>query len=132
MARIIKRCERKKEVSYALEFVHNQIKGAGFAFPCDKDGNVDMSQLSPAALENYLACVSGKENVTCQGVKKMVRTWIEPAILECDCGAHVELAMFTNTCSNCGTDYNFEGRRLAPREQWGEETGEHWGECYRI
>jgi len=36
---------------------------------------------------------------------------------------------FTNTCDRCGTDYNMSGQRLAPRSQWGEETGEHWTDC---
>lgn len=30
---------------------------------------------------------------------------------------------FTNTCE-CGADYNMSGQMLAPRHQWGEETGE--------
>jgi len=30
---------------------------------------------------------------------------------------------FTNTC-RCGADYNMSGQQLAPRSQWGEETGE--------
>ena len=37
---------------------------------------------------------------------------------------------FTNTCPICGADYNFNGERLASREQWGEETGESWQDCY--
>jgi hypothetical protein len=37
---------------------------------------------------------------------------------------------FTVTCDHCGADYNMSGHRLAPREHWGEETGEHWSECY--
>lgn len=42
----------------------------------------------------------------------------------CDrCGERVELIGFTNTCS-CGADYNRFGELLAPRSQWGEETGE--------
>lgn len=35
----------------------------------------------------------------------------------------VTLQGFTNTC-DCGADYNGSGQRLAPRSQWGEETGE--------
>jgi hypothetical protein len=42
---------------------------------------------------------------------------------QCDCGAIVELGRFTCTC-RCGRDYNWNGTLLAPREQWGEETGE--------
>ncbi len=47
-----------------------------------------------------------------------------PAVGECNrCGADVHLYGFTNTCE-CGADYNMSGQELAPREQWGEETGE--------
>ena len=43
---------------------------------------------------------------------------------QCDCGELVNLDRFTNTCDGCGTDYNGSGQRLAPRSQWGCETGE--------
>lgn len=50
-------------------------------------------------------------------------------VVRCHCDRELECWRFTNTC-DCGTDYNFSGQRLAPREHWGEETGEHWSECY--
>jgi hypothetical protein len=51
-------------------------------------------------------------------------------IVRCECNLfNIECYDFTNTCDHCGADYNFAGQRLAPREQWGEETGEHWSEC---
>lgn len=31
-------------------------------------------------------------------------------------------------CPNCGTEHNSFGQRLAPRSQWGEETGESYGD----
>ena len=40
------------------------------------------------------------------------------------CDYWQEGGRFTNTCDRCGDDYNSAGQRLAPREQWGEETGE--------
>lgn len=46
-------------------------------------------------------------------------------LVKCDCGREVECSGFTSTC-DCGLDYNGSGQQLAPREQWGEETGEHW------
>jgi hypothetical protein len=52
----------------------------------------------------------------------------EAAVLRCDCRRKVELWGFTNSC-DCGRDYNFAGQLVAPREQWGEETGEHWSDC---
>ena len=48
------------------------------------------------------------------------------AIIECNrCKRHVELdyRCFTITCE-CGADYNSSGQELAPRSQWGAETGE--------
>jgi len=59
-----------------------------------------------------------------------VSTVTQERIGECECGEHVYLTRFTNTCYDCATDYNMSGQRLAPREQWGYETGEHWTECY--
>ena len=46
------------------------------------------------------------------------------------CGDWFGCDSFTNTCDVCGADYDMNGNRLAPRSQWGEETGEHWTECY--
>lgn len=43
--------------------------------------------------------------------------------ITCHCGNEVYCGGFTNTC-DCGADYNMSGQRLAPRSQWGEETGE--------
>lgn len=44
------------------------------------------------------------------------------------CGEWLHCGSFTNTCQ-CGADYNMSGQRLAPRAQWGEETGEHPLDC---
>ena len=45
----------------------------------------------------------------------------------CECGRSVDLFHFTNTCE-CGRDYNSSGQELAPRSQWGEETGESYSD----
>lgn len=47
-----------------------------------------------------------------------------PAVGRCHCGGDVELDGFTCTCDDCGRDYSRSGQELAPRSQWGEETGE--------
>jgi hypothetical protein len=47
----------------------------------------------------------------------------EAPVIRCGCGREVVCSGFTNTC-DCGADYNFSGQHLAPRSQWGEETGE--------
>lgn len=53
------------------------------------------------------------------------------AIALCVCGREIALYGFTNTCE-CGLEFNSSGYRLAPREQWGEETGEHPADIARI
>lgn len=54
---------------------------------------------------------------------------ISHAVGRCKCGRNVFLDAFTCPC-DCGRDYNQSGDLLAPRKQWGEETGEHWSECF--
>lgn len=51
---------------------------------------------------------------------------------KCVCGEEVEFSRFTNTCDNCGRDYNGSGEELACRSQWGEETGENLSDIMRI
>ena len=45
-------------------------------------------------------------------------------VMRCDCGEEIEcVSWWSNEC-DCGTEYNGAGQALAPRSQWGEETGE--------
>jgi hypothetical protein len=104
--------------------------GHGFSFPCDKDGNVDTADMNPAALDNFRKCLCGDHDVVFEGVDAREWSYRHPRIGRCDCGEEITLDRFTNTCYECGADYNMSGQRLAPREQWGEETGEHWTDCY--
>ena len=98
--------------------------GAGFSFHCDEQGNVDVESLPTAARENYQRRIDGTYNVRDDGVRTNRWEYTHSAIGLCDCGEEVYLDGFTNTCYECGADYNMSGQRLAPREQWGEETGE--------
>lgn len=47
-------------------------------------------------------------------------------IIQCsNCGKDVEIwNSWANECEGCQTEYNGFGQKLAPREQWGCETGE--------
>ena len=46
--------------------------------------------------------------------------------LKCGKTITINTGAFTNPCENdfCDADYNWSGQLLAPRSQWGEETGE--------
>ena len=51
-----------------------------------------------------------------------------PVTLRCDCNALLHLDDVRPgadvECDRCGREYNSGGQALAPRSQWGEETGE--------
>ena len=120
--KIIQQRKRINHVEYSLCFMEN---GSGYGFPCDENGVVVPAK---AASENLAKCRAGTAVPT---IEKREWSWVEPRIGRCQCGAEVELEHFTNTC-DCGRDYNMSGQELAPREQWGEETGESLSDILSI
>lgn len=58
-----------------------------------------------------------------------------PIAMRCDCGKTVHFTDYRPgsdvECNYCGREYNSAGQLLAPREQWGEETGETAQDYYR-
>lgn len=125
---IIRERQHVTETYYRREFLWKNDSGAGFSFDVDTDGN--LLNMNPAAQENYNNCINGTYDVIDYGVQKHTHSYWDCAVGKCSCGEEVYLQGFTNTCDNCGADYNMSGQLLSPREQWGEETGEHWTECY--
>jgi hypothetical protein len=121
--KIVKRRIHHHHVEHRLVFERVGAGGAGFSFACDHEGTVDAARLPAAARDNFhRACVAGLAFV--RTVLESVHDYTEPAVGECEqCGSDVVLGGFTNTCE-CGADYNGSGQLLAPRGQWGEETGE--------
>ena len=47
-----------------------------------------------------------------------------PIQMRCDCGRTLNAGRGDTDCEGCGREYNSAGQLLAPRSQWGEETGE--------
>ena len=113
---------------YSLVFDRPKYVGSSYAFGCDKEGHVNTKALAKPALRNLMYCTRGTfpdgEQVVAQGVHTYTHLITNYAIGECAvCSQPVTLQSFTNTCA-CGADYNHAGQHLAPRSQWGEETGE--------
>jgi hypothetical protein len=127
---IIQQREAVDVEKYFAVYEWKNDRGGGFSFDCDKSGNV-FPLTNPAAQENYDKCKSGEYDVEFVGVQDFSYTYWTPKIGKCSCGKEVELSHFTNTC-DCGRDYNSGGWLLAPRSQWGEETGEHISDIMRI
>ncbi len=88
--------------------------GTAFLFECETVYKVE-------AQEQWLQCYP--DHAEAGAVPRVV------LIVSC-CNEDVRCHHFTATCEHCGADYNSAGQRLAPRSQWGKETGEHWSECY--
>jgi len=103
-----------------------------YLFDCDRNGRIDESQLTHRSFENLRqcreACKRGEMNWE---ILDATKSYVEPAVGRCVCGEEVMLSGFTNTC-DCGRDYDSSGVLLAPRSQWGEETGEHPADIARI
>jgi len=127
---IISHSRIEESTEYQLLFGYVTEPGSGYAFPCDPSGNVSTDGLTPAAVANLEACQAGdnRGKLNPPRVITLHNTYRYPAIGRCACGAEIALDAFTNAC-DCGRDYNSAGQLLAPRAQWGEETGEAWYEC---
>lgn len=126
----IRRAERVEVVTYSRSFALRDRPGAGFGFPCDEAGTVDIAALPDEARLSYAMCLTCPTDIVDEGVRRYVNRYTLPAVLRCGCGREVTLDAFTSECP-CGRDYNMSGQLLAPREQWGEDTGESLGDMLR-
>jgi hypothetical protein len=123
----IKRSELVTHIRYSRHFDYEGEVGWGFGFDCDAEGNL-LDDLCNIAVNNYKKCLTGVvdgRKVVDRGIIREEWTTREPGVIECVCGEELELWMvMTNTCDKCGRDYNSSGQLLAPRSQWGWDTGE--------
>lgn len=132
MARIIRQSYIEESVDFLLSFDLIGHEGSGYSFPCDEAGVVAEGELYPAGLENLAECrATIGTRVHAPEILRREHRFRHAAVLACDCGREVTLCSFTNAC-DCGRDYNSSGSLLAPRAQWGEETGESLGDILRI
>lgn len=136
--KIIKGRSHVTHTEYRRFYEYDDMPNAGFSFPSDPQGNVDVASLPDVAKGSYAACltgvvrtVDGPKKVIDRGVEAFTHSYHEPAIGLCSCGREVILDGFTCPC-DCGADYNSAGQRLAPRSQWGEETGESLSDILNI
>ena len=130
---IIRQSEHVTDHHHALNFVYRGDTTAGFSFDCDKAGKVDVENMNPAGRENYEKCLDGTHDVIDKGVQSWENSYRVPAVGKCECGREVQLeehGMSGIDCE-CGRIYNSSGQALAPRSQWGEETGESFADMNR-
>jgi len=130
MIEIIKPKWARQETTFELFFEDRRCPGAGFTFEANRFGEVSQD-LSKEARANYVDISSNLHDYKAPVLQSNTRRWVEPAVGRCYCGRAVILYGFTNTCE-CGREYNWAGQELAPRQQWGEETGENPADIGRI
>ena len=116
---------------YRRDFSLVSNPGSGYSFECDAQGDI-AEALHPAGVANFKACLAGVnengEKIRDDGVRECHDRIIHDRIGKCVCGCEVSLSHFTNTCDGCQRDYNMSGQELAPRSQWGCETGEDYSD----
>lgn len=137
MIEIIREMRQVTRVRYELRWDSISMYGGGYSFPCNEHGMLlahnEFSDelMTRLAMDNYKRMFNHPD-FTFVGVIRLVDRWMEPRVGRCICGAEVVLNDFTNTCDECWRDYNVSGQLLAPRSQWGEETGEHPADVARF
>lgn len=131
-AKVIRLRERVQREEFSLFFAWNGDPNSGFSFDCTADGTVLLDALQPEGLANLRKCEDGTHAVDSPVIERAAWSYWEPGLLRCHCGAEVYLDGFTNTCDNCGADYDSRGNRLAPRAQWGYDTGESLSDILAI
>lgn len=112
------------EVRFSLCFFFE--KNCGFAFPCDKDGNLFWDQMQEPAKKNYADCMAHPEDYPCAFNEVMRESWSYrvPNSGTCHCGEKVNLTddyMGACQCPNCGQWYNLFGDELLPPDAWEED-----------
>ena len=95
----------------------------GYAFPCDKDGNI--FEMDDVAWNNYKWCMDHPELfMYWNKVVHWKRTHTENARGLCECGQEIELwdqYLAACECPNCGRWYNVFGQELKNPEEWGDD-----------
>lgn len=129
-SRIISPRRWETVVSYRLNCEHvdpvtRQVieRGWGFGFDCDSHGN-PLPGMNPCALASLEGCRNGSIPVTPLELVRTERRILHAAVMRCDCGRKLSLHNLFATACDCGREYGGNGYLLAPRSQWGEETGE--------
>ncbi len=97
-------------------------RGMGYSFPCDAKGTpLALRPEGQASLDGLRSGAIRATPLTIEARQERVEVC---AVVQCDCGRKVTLCSgWANEC-DCGAEYNGSGQLLAPRAQWGEETGE--------
>lgn len=120
--------EYVEETTYEVQFYYD--KSGGFAFPCDKDGSLIVTEnTNPAAIENYHWALENPDKFKwCfNRVVERKHHWREPNTGICNCGKRIELVneyLGACECPHCGQWWSLSGQMLNPVRTWSD--GDDW------
>jgi alpha-tubulin suppressor-like RCC1 family protein len=123
---LVTEAHQEKIEEYCLNF-DTSIDG-GFAFPCDKDGNILQKdrwgrEMSDIAIQNYNRCVSGEvKTIRPAYVKDLSRMYYNHAVCKCHCGKELSMQPSSDglVYCECNRMYNTAGQSIRPRSEWEE------------
>lgn len=123
MNRIIAPASRQTVTETEHVFAWRDTPDAGYSFRIAADGE----PIVPNGVADMVRERVANGELIDKGLVTYTYEITTGPMLRCDCGREIELILrnYCTTC-DCGRDYNASGQLLAPREQWGEETGENW------
>ena len=117
-----------EEISYELAF--DDGCGNGFAFPCDKDGNVNLT--NPAAEKNYKYCLAHPDEFNrWNKVSETKWSYRENNSGVCNCGNRIELVneyLGACECPHCGQWWNLWGQELIQPTGWDMDDHDYYEE----
>lgn len=122
MIKIIKDREPETIIDYTIEFIYKDDPGAGFCFPALPNGEPDFKNMPEEAILNYNSCLND-DRLDGPEFHKNKRTYMNPAVGKCVCGAEVVLDCGHDGAvqCECGRWYNLFGQSLKDPKYWEED-----------
>ena len=119
MIQIIKERSRVIASDYCIEFRYKDDPEAGYSFPANKDRTIALDKMTPEAIANYNMCLTDSRFTEAEFITD-TRTYTEPAIGKCSCGAEVYLeSQYLGAVQcECGKWYNVFGQELREPKYW--------------
>ena len=110
--KIIKPREWKTDTQYFWYYPNKDIPYAGFHYPCDKDGVLNLQ--SHTLQKSYAHTIASSQFGAPEFITSEHR-YVEPAEALCVCGCKVYLEdPMDNECESCGRNYNMSGQEVIP------------------
>jgi hypothetical protein len=122
MLKIIKERTPETIIDRYIEFKYKDDPNAGFVFPAKANGEPDFTKMCPEAVANYRSCLMDGRLAEPEFIKDE-RTYINPAVGKCICGAEVVLdSDYAGAVRcECGRWYNLFGQELRDPKYWEED-----------